>query len=73
MRLKFFIVHGIGDETVPFSAAVEMHQWNPKAELLLLEKCNHTFGAKHPMEGAELPEDFLDVCEATIEFLNAKK
>jgi hypothetical protein len=40
---------------------------------LLLEKCNHTFGAKHPMEGAELPEDFLDVCEATIEFLNAKK
>jgi len=73
LTIPFFIVHGIGDETVPFSAAVEMHQWNTKAELLLLEKCSHTFGAKHPMEGEQMPEDFMDVCDATIEFLNTQK
>lgn len=73
LKIPFFIVHGIDDDTVPFSAAVEMHQWNPKAELLLVEKCNHTFGAKHPLKEEEMPENFLDVCDATIEFLNAKK
>lgn len=66
--IPFLIVHGTSDETVPYQSALEMHQWNKKTQLLLIEHANHNFGGKHPYIASELTEDLLDAINATIDF-----
>jgi pimeloyl-ACP methyl ester carboxylesterase len=68
MQIPLLIVHGTDDETVPVQAAIDMHSWNSRSELLVLEKCNHSFGAKHPYAGNELTSDLQKAASATMEF-----
>ena len=65
----FLIIHGSKDETVPVAYAEEMHGWNPKTKLLLIENGGHTFGGKHPWTDDELPVDLKEVVHATGKFL----
>ncbi|MBS1614416.1 MAG: alpha/beta hydrolase [Bacteroidetes bacterium] len=65
----FLIIHGSKDETVPVAYAEEMHGWNPKTKLLLIENGGHTFGGKHPWTEDELPADLKEVVHATGRFL----
>lgn len=67
-RIPFLIIHGTKDETIPVEAAIEMHQWDKKSELLLLENSNHNFGAKHPWKEKDLPEDLETAVKTSIEF-----
>lgn len=71
LSIPFMIVHGTDDETVPYTAALEMHQWNKSAQLLLLEHANHNFGGKHPYDANTLTEDLEDAVKATIDFYKA--
>lgn len=71
IEIPFQIIHGTDDETVPYTAALEMHQWNKKAQLLLLEHANHNFGGKHPYLEEKLTEDLEDAVNATIDFFKA--
>lgn len=70
LKIPFLIIHGAKDETVPVSSAIEMKEWHPAAELLLIENGNHNFGGKHPWEKEELPEDLKKVMNSTIEFFS---
>lgn len=69
LKIPFLIVHGTDDEAVPYSSAVEMHDWNPASQLLTIENGNHVFGARHPYEETDLPDDAEKVVSASIEFL----
>ena len=66
--IPFLVIHGTEDEAVPFSTALQMHQWNNTIQLLLLEHAKHTFGGKHPFNEQYLPDDLEDACKATIDF-----
>ncbi|HLP50419.1 MAG TPA: alpha/beta hydrolase [Chitinophagales bacterium] len=68
LTIPFLIIHGTDDETIPYAAALEMHQWNRKAELFLLEHSNHNFGGKHPYTDGKLTEDLEDAVNETIQF-----
>lgn len=68
LTIPFLIIHGTDDETVPYAAAVEMHQWNKSAQLFLLEHSNHNFGTRHPYTATTLNEDMEDVVNASIDF-----
>lgn len=68
LTIPFLIIHGTNDETIPYAAALEMHQWNRKAELFLLEHSNHNFGGKHPYTDSKLTEDLEDAVNETIQF-----
>ncbi|HLP22121.1 MAG TPA: alpha/beta hydrolase [Chitinophagales bacterium] len=68
LTIPFLIIHGTDDETIPYAAALEMHQWNRKAELFLLEHSNHNFGGKHPYTDDKLTEDLEDAVNETIQF-----
>ncbi len=54
VRVPWLIVHGAADESVPGGDAVELHGAAQAgvAELLLVERASHTFGAKHPWAGS---------------------
>lgn len=68
LEIPLLIIHGTEDETVPYTNALDMHSWNKKSELFLIDHGNHNFGGKHPWLEEALPEDLADACEATIEF-----
>lgn len=63
------IVHGDNDEAVPVKEAEMLKSWNPNALLNIIEGANHTFGSKHPWEGATLPVHLQTIVNQTIDFI----
>jgi pimeloyl-ACP methyl ester carboxylesterase len=64
------IIHGTNDETVNINAAFQLHQWKPESKLFILNKANHTFGARHPHMDKSLPQDLELALEKTLTFFN---
>jgi pimeloyl-ACP methyl ester carboxylesterase len=73
LDIPILIVHGTADETVPFSAAEELCNWNSNALLLAVENANHNFGAKHPWHESEMPSDLKFVIDKSIAFIKKTK
>ena len=69
LKKPFLIIHGTADPTVKVDNAEHLQHWQPDAQLLLLEGSDHVFGASHPWEHKELPQDLKTVTEAVTEFL----
>ncbi|NND50974.1 MAG: alpha/beta hydrolase [Flavobacteriaceae bacterium] len=70
LKIPHLIIHGKNDPSVPHQAAVDIHAWNQKSELLLLENANHVFGAKHPWEEEELPSQLSEITQKSIDFIS---
>ena len=69
---KQLIIHGTNDETLPLTMANVMQFWNPKAEKLIIQGANHTFGGYHPYDGNRLPEHTRVAADAAIKFFKSK-
>jgi dienelactone hydrolase len=54
LTIPYLTVHGVQDESVAVEAAHRLHGYakTGKADLALVEGGTHTFGTKHPFEGA---------------------
>jgi uncharacterized protein len=68
LRKPLLVAHGTADETLPYQMALQIKEWNPRAQLLLVESASHTFGATHPWVAPSLPADMERVVEETIKF-----
>ena len=68
MSAPMLSIHGSSDPTVSVSAVKEIKEWNPKAEIEIIDGAQHTFGGGHPFEGTELPADLERVVELTLSF-----
>jgi pimeloyl-ACP methyl ester carboxylesterase len=73
LKIPQLIIHGEADETVRLVEAEQMHQWNPKSKLCVIDKANHTFGSSQPWVEDTLPEALEQVAKKTIEFINKAK
>jgi pimeloyl-ACP methyl ester carboxylesterase len=71
LQIPHLIIHGTTDAAVSVEEAKNLHTWNPKSELYLIENGNHVFGAHHPWKKTELPNDLAEVVQTTIEFIKA--
>ena len=69
LKKPYLIIHGTADPTVDVDNAEHLQHWQPDAQLLLLEGSDHVFGASHPWEQKELPQDLKTVTEAVTEFV----
>jgi len=69
ISIPHLIIHGDGDDAVPFSHAENLHTWNPTSGLINIIGSNHVFMGKHPWTKENLPTDFEEVLEKTFEFL----
>ncbi len=69
INIPILICHGTKDEAVPFHAAQKLKEWQPKAQLFLVES-DHVFGRKHPWIETSLPPVMQAVVNETISFLN---
>ena len=69
LNKPFLIIHGSADPTVDVDNAEHLKQWQPEAQLLLLQGSDHVFGASHPWKQKELPEDFGKIINAVSRFV----
>ena len=67
------IIHGTEDSSVVLSEAQNLHKWNPKSKLELIENADHVFGACHPWDESELPLDLSKVINQSIAFIKNNK
>ncbi|WP_106917207.1 alpha/beta hydrolase family protein [Chryseobacterium aurantiacum] len=71
-KAHMLIIHGTEDEAVEVKQAEHLHLLHPNSELFLIENANHTFGAKEPWTGSDLPKDLHSVTEKCIDFIKEK-
>jgi pimeloyl-ACP methyl ester carboxylesterase len=67
----WLIIHGQEDESVPVQEAKQLHQWNPKSELYLVQNAGHTFGGYEPFDLEQMPPAAQEVANKTIAFFRA--
>lgn len=67
ISIPSLFIHGTDDQTVPYQDAEQLNRWTSGSKLELIEGGNHTFGGKHPFEGAKLPQDSKIALEAMID------
>ena len=49
------LIHGTDDTTIPLAEAHELHQANPRANLLVIDNAGHTFNAPNPLSRNQTP------------------
>ncbi len=65
----WLIIHGDADENVQPEKAELLKLQNAQAELRIIDGANHVFGASHPFTETELPEQMMEVCKKSVDFL----
>jgi len=73
MQKPWLIAHGEDDEAVFVKEAYQLKEWQPQAQVALIENTGHTFDRRHPWEASKLPEASQKVVAETIRFLNKIK
>jgi uncharacterized protein len=68
LDIPILICHGTLDSSVKIEKAFELKQWQPSAQLFILES-DHVFGRKHPWTENDLPPAMEAVVEASLQFL----
>ena len=69
LTIPYLIIHGTQDESVSVKEALQLHLWNIRGKLILVENANHTFGTFHPYTNNILTEEMNEVIKETVRFL----
>ncbi|WP_424492684.1 alpha/beta hydrolase family protein [Salinimicrobium sp. GXAS 041] len=69
LEIPFLIIHGTADPTVNVDNAQHLKEWNPNAELFLLEGSNHVFEGIHPWSEKGLPDAFKKIVARVTQFV----
>jgi pimeloyl-ACP methyl ester carboxylesterase len=68
LKIPFLIIHGNTDTSVLMEEAKNLHKWNPKSKLEIIEGANHVFGASHPWRNEFLPQHLKETITIIIAF-----
>lgn len=71
LSIPCLIVHGSNDETVLLEEAKLLNSWNPKTQLSVIDKANHSFGSAQPWKSSSLPEHLSLVLETSTNFIKS--
>ena len=69
LKIPHLIIHGSNDTSVSVEEAKQLHKWNPKSKLEIIEGANHVFGVSHPWISNKIPDAFQKVIDITISFI----
>ena len=72
IKIPHLIIHGENDEVVLPIEAKNLHSWNPKSELIFIDKMNHPLGCTQPWEKLIMPFHLKKVVKHSIEFILQK-
>ncbi len=68
LKIPHLIIHGDADTSIAIEEAKNLHQWNPKSELKIIEGANHVFNTKHPWESSKLSPELETVVKYILDF-----
>tara|TARA_R110000850_G_scaffold271031_2_gene404745 strand:+ start:140477 stop:141325 length:849 start_codon:yes stop_codon:yes gene_type:complete len=63
------IIHGTNDPTVDSEEAKALHQWSNNSTLKIIEGADHVFNVKHPWNGSQLPNEFVQMKKLCLDFI----
>ena len=69
LKIPHLIIHGNADTSVSIEEAYNLHKWNPKSELKIIENADHVFNSKHPWEEKKLPQQLKEVVDIVSVFI----
>ena len=69
LTIPHLIIQGENDEVVKPNEAENLHRWNPKSELIIVEEMNHPLGCTQPWTGTEMPVHLAEVVKHSIDFI----
>jgi len=69
LSIPMLIIHGDNDTSVFIKEAENLHQWNPKSRLEIIENANHVFNTSHPWMAKMMPIELEKVVEKSTRFL----
>jgi len=69
LKIPHLIIHGNGDTSVSVKEAKQLHKWNPKSKLEIIEGANHVFGVSHPWTSNKIPDSLQKAIDITISFI----
>ncbi len=69
LKIPQLIIHGNKDTSVLIEEAENLHDWNPKSQLEIIENANHVFNTSHPWKKSRLSEALERAIEISINFL----
>jgi len=72
LEIPHLIVHGENDEVVLPIEAKNLHSWNPKSKLIVIEGMNHPLGCTQPWESNMMPIHLEEAVKKSIEFILQK-
>ncbi|WP_299525895.1 alpha/beta hydrolase fold domain-containing protein [uncultured Lutibacter sp.] len=72
IKIPHLIIHGENDDVVLPNEAKNLHSWNPKSELIFIDKMNHPLGCTQPWGKLVLPFHLTKVVKHSIEFILRK-
>jgi pimeloyl-ACP methyl ester carboxylesterase len=65
------VIHGNKDTSIFIDEAHNIHSWNAKSVLELIENANHVFNVCHPWEKETVPKELEEVTKICVDFLNS--
>ena len=72
LDMPFLIIHGNNDTSVSIEEAKNLHDWNPKSELKIIENANHVCNTSHPWHKNNLSEALAEVVSVSTAFIKSK-
>jgi len=73
LKIPYLIIHGNNDTSVFIEEAKNLHSWNSKSQLEIIENANHVFNTSHPWEKEFLSEELKKTIQICIDFLKTNK
>lgn len=70
LQIPHLIIHGSQDNSVLLEEAKNLHRWNPKSRLEIIDGANHVFGTHHPWGKDILSKELQFTVNTTIKFIN---
>ncbi|HTN21920.1 MAG TPA: alpha/beta hydrolase [Pelobium sp.] len=69
LNRPWLIAQGTEDPSVKTAVAENFHRLQNESKLLIIEGANHVFGASHPYNKTDLPEDLERFVSTSIDFI----
>ena len=71
ITIPHLVIHGTADEAVHADEGKKINGWNVNSELYIVEGAGHTFGAVHPYELADFPDELQLILDKTLKFIKS--
>lgn len=70
LKIPYLILHGNQDTSVLIEEAKQLHGWNPKSQLEIIDTANHVFNTSHPWKKSNVSNALEKAIRLSISFLS---